>query len=960
MRTKARVGRADLLRVLSAQGEPALKQWAGVLGYEYKPPVAEVKKTNHQMASETVSSSIDTEPPIPLPAKSPAARFFYVTDHVHSKPTIEPVRAEAPEWFNRARVLSEDTRPDPSGVRLPACLPLIRWPRLWPFLRQVLSQGINSRQPDIPRLIDRLSRGEGLHRIPLRLRRDWSSRICILLDYSRRAQPFRDDYNALCRRLARRRGAHGLDVRILHGAPGRIPDYRRPLKSTVQHWRMPMETTPLLILGDVGLLEGKEEQLRGWHQFGYRLKAAGLDPVVLAPVSAGRRGAALQRRFSVFEWDRRSRLRSNLAPRSRTYSTTEEAAESLLSLLAPAVFIEPALLRAIRYLLPAAEADVAAEAAVWQHPDVIASSQGFYFANLAAIEKYQQRFSALDDAALKTGVVRILRAHHAGLPESIRLRELAACARLAPGSIEPSMLAGIKEWERNLVKTRYQRPDSAALAQWLAHFDARQSGLVRKGSKELAALWALGQRDRLIKGESIDRPPEIRHEDVSFFLQGQPLEQPGSCVLRQHCQELVLERAEERASADAAVTGSFYTELSLAEDYIRVRVSSADEADQALWRYVPVARLPQSLAQMNQHTDAIQIKSARESLTISVLTRPAWALAIGRDGEGLFTEVLWLQARRRLYWQPPDGEQPGHWAGDDPLGVDETGLYADVTVEGVTQRFRWILSGTFLMGSPESEPERLDEELQHEVTLNEGFWLAETACTQALWQAVMGENPSEFKDDPRNPVEQVSWNDSQRFIAGLNRRLPGLQARLPTEAEWEYACRAGTTTPFSFGENITPEQVNYDGETPYAGGEKGLYRGHTVPVASLPPNPWGLYEMHGNVVEWCEDWYGNYPSEPQTDPHGPVEGVARVLRGGSWIVDGGGTRSAARDWSGPDDRDNHFGFRLALGQEASRGPEQVGQEVAAGQPRGRRGGQAERGGKSDKIVDRIKDIFKRK
>ncbi len=297
MRAKARVGRADLLRVLSAHGETLLKQWAEVLGYEYQPPVVEVKLPVGQLTIESFPPAVVTEPPIPLPAKTAAARFFYVTVHEHSKTESESAQTEAPEWFNRAHVLKEDIRPDPSSVRLPTHLPLTRWPRLWPFLRQVLSQGVLSRQPDIPRLIDRLSRGEGLRQIPLRRRRDWSSRICILLDFSRYAQPFRDDYNALCRALAWRRGAHGLDVRILHGAPGRAPDYRRPFESTVQRWRMPMETTPLLILSDLGLHEGKQEQFRGWRQFGWRLQTAGLNPVVLAPVSPSRRDATQQQPF---------------------------------------------------------------------------------------------------------------------------------------------------------------------------------------------------------------------------------------------------------------------------------------------------------------------------------------------------------------------------------------------------------------------------------------------------------------------------------------------------------------------------------------------------------------------------------------------------------------------------------------------------------------------------------------
>jgi formylglycine-generating enzyme required for sulfatase activity len=161
------------------------------------------------------------------------------------------------------------------------------------------------------------------------------------------------------------------------------------------------------------------------------------------------------------------------------------------------------------------------------------------------------------------------------------------------------------------------------------------------------------------------------------------------------------------------------------------------------------------------------------------------------------------------------------------------------------------------MGSPEDERGRDNDERQHPVTLTRGFWLAETACTQAQWKAVMGDNPSRFQNEPKSaqhPVEIVSWNDVAKFIKRLNRAVPGLEARLPTEAEWEYACRAGTATAFSFGDSITPEQVNYKGGRRNAGGAKGEYRQRTVPVKSLAPNSWGLHEMHGNVWEWCSDW----------------------------------------------------------------------------------------------------------
>ncbi len=253
------------------------------------------------------------------------------------------------------------------------------------------------------------------------------------------------------------------------------------------------------------------------------------------------------------------------------------------------------------------------------------------------------------------------------------------------------------------------------------------------------------------------------------------------------------------------------------------------------------------------------------------------------------------------------------WA--SATGSDEYGRWAEIDVAGVRQRFRWMAPGSFLMGSPAGEAERSYDEQQHRVTLTRGFWLADTACTQEFWRAVMGTNPSRFADDPRNPVDTVSWDDVQSFIDRLNRRMPGLYARLPREAEWEYACRAGTTTPFSFGDDITPEQVNYDGNYPYARGKKGRYRQRTVPVGSLPPNPWGLHEMHGNVWEWCADWSGRYPADPQIDPRGPPSGDSRVLRGGSWDFNGRSVRSANRGRRGPGARYRYFGFRLALGQE---------------------------------------------
>lgn len=257
------------------------------------------------------------------------------------------------------------------------------------------------------------------------------------------------------------------------------------------------------------------------------------------------------------------------------------------------------------------------------------------------------------------------------------------------------------------------------------------------------------------------------------------------------------------------------------------------------------------------------------------------------DDGGIKAISLKLKTKRRGSSSIDQTEWP------DTKGRDNYGSFADFNIKGIVQRMRLINPGKFMMGSPDDEPERLDYEMHHEVQLTRGFWLADTSCTQALWQAVMDKNPSKFKGAER-PVENVSWTECMDFIKKINGLKPGLQLRLPTEAEWEYACRAGTVTPFSFGYNITPDQVNYDGNKPYAGGTKGINRGETVAVKELECNEWGLYQMHGNVSEWCFDWFDDYSTDSVIDPEGPPNGMYRVVRGGSWWEEGSDVRSAKR------------------------------------------------------------------
>jgi formylglycine-generating enzyme required for sulfatase activity len=226
-------------------------------------------------------------------------------------------------------------------------------------------------------------------------------------------------------------------------------------------------------------------------------------------------------------------------------------------------------------------------------------------------------------------------------------------------------------------------------------------------------------------------------------------------------------------------------------------------------------------------------------------------------------------------------------------------------------KFVYIPPGTFQMGSAPGEPGRDSNEIQHQVTLTGGFYMQTTEVTQGQWRAVMGDNPSKFKKCDKCPVETVSWEDCQKFIQKLNSKENTDTYRLPTEAEWEYACRAGTDTPFNTGGCLKTNQANYDGNYPLAGCSKGRFRQKTVPVAGFAPNAWGLYDMHGNVWEWCADWNGDYKSENVSDPAGPPSGATRVIRGGSWFSYASLCRSAFRSSVVPDYRDNLVGLRLA-------------------------------------------------
>jgi formylglycine-generating enzyme required for sulfatase activity len=278
---------------------------------------------------------------------------------------------------------------------------------------------------------------------------------------------------------------------------------------------------------------------------------------------------------------------------------------------------------------------------------------------------------------------------------------------------------------------------------------------------------------------------------------------------------------------------------------------------------------------------------------------------------------------------PSSGEDKYLDINQEQASVADSNYQGKKKSNSLGMEFVYIEPGTFWIGSPSGESGRGSDERQHRVTLTEGFYIQTTEVTQGQWRSIMGNNPSKFKNCGDDcPVEMVSWKDVQGFIEKLNSKEETTRYRLPTEAEWEYSARAGNMTAFANGgilELKCEYNANLDAMGWYCGNSGVSYSGcydtsnwggqkcaGTHPVGQKKHNYWGLYDMHGNVWEWCQDWKGDYPSGPVTNPTGPSSGSDRVNRGGCWSGGAKFCRSANRDGDSPGYRGNNLGFRLAL------------------------------------------------
>ena len=907
------IGRADLVRLLASLPPVGIRQqqdvvfadWMSRLGLEDAAAPAVVKTKiggspadtapNSSAKPDPDPSSASTSPPVPgtWPREAVATTYWRSGGHVaYELPTAEPT-SEKPvrfEWTNQP-------------TTEPVAAPLLTWSQIAPRLRSLLVEMGVTRELDVPRAVDRLSQGEVAENLPRRRRRQWGATVQLWIDTSTRLIPYQHDFESIRQQLQSRLGAQQIELFSGHGPNEIVWHYQRRGRSRTGY-QLPPPGTQVLVLGDLGCLDRASHRvLPHWVEFARRLRSRGSHPLALVPCSLTRVPNELRRLYRLH----------TLAPiRPATASSESGAAiRRLLRWISFAVRVEPGLLRECRRLLPE-WTDPALESDVWQQPEF--RSRVWVAGTLGPrelIEPLIEQFEQLETPDMRRRVLETFRKWRwrddsRGLGCEIFFEELsrlsAETRALLPAEDSADLEAG---WR------------------WLAQRVVAQPAETREPLMDYAY--------RLLQREAVQsRMNPLVSESVARIRGHFAGEEIGPSrgivriLITQHGRDWVAQCVADEDRGRRELPGSWLATLRARTPTLFVRPGSLEPAEPSqkitldapspeAWQPIslpldgPVTLAPATTAQVAVRTDCEGVELRRER-------KSAVAIAAGRDRFGLWEET-----------SIPSSNGP-------PVRV----------------RWRWIPPGTFWMGSPEDEPGRWkDEGPRHLVTLTKGYWMAETPCTQELWQAVMGQNPSRFPN-VQHPVETVSWLRVQEFLKQLRQIAPDLRVDLPTEAQWEHACRAGSETALYpteagdgtieiLGENNAPalDPVAWYGgnsaapayiQRPYDSSDwKQTQVPHgqasTQPVGLKLPNAWGLFDMLGNVWEWCQDERADYPSAPETDPArlGDTENrvVSRVFRGGGWLNHARTVRCAVRGHLPADFQGFSLGFRLVRVQEPS-------------------------------------------
>ncbi|MEZ5939754.1 MAG: formylglycine-generating enzyme family protein [Planctomycetaceae bacterium] len=884
-------GRADLVRAL-AQGVEFRDELAGLLGFKFEPNDDEPAPQGQSGIPNSNAASSSSTPG----KEAHESKFQRVLFQPAPVAFWQPVRCrllDAGEGEPTGDQTVERVANCATGDDLPERRQREVFKTLAPLtdllsrFRGLTELEVPGSRPDIPQLVDDISRGRLRSQIPRLPRRGFGGGLHVIEDRSPHLTPYDNDQGILALELRDLLPKTALTIStVSHG--NLKPEIHWPIE-VVGPLGDPEPNSVVLVMSDLGVLNREPDLLiQAWREYGEWLTARHARCVALVPCGVEAIPESLSRLWTVLPWHGADRPEGGLE-----HSQREVLATRLLALLSFAVTIEPQLLRMVRCAVPDLRPFPELESLVWQHATLMgAGREGIAISQTD--RDWLDQFRQAQPLAEKMAAIEYTISDHA------------------------SHFVGLRNVEvLNLGREYFSDEQIVAARRWFQAIDTDEAA-----------------------------NDAVLHDRIEFFRLAAP-----------HCTSAAFRR---------------YPEL------------------RRLWsRHLAAQRPLHYQIQLQQAEKNFQFRR-RDGENQAKLTSQASPITEIHSRHGRINFVTDVRQPDFDFW---DGEPPG-WAAD--WGIDEDGLWVELWVSQVMvssvgildelpdtyvkQRLRWIPNGSFLMGSPGDEPYREpgrfdDEGPQHVVSITDGFWLFDTPVTQAFYQAVTGENPSYFKSSNR-PVEQVSWKDAQKFLEQLNGVIPGLNACLPTEAEWEYACRAGTsealyTGPIEIiGDNNAPAlapiawyggncgvEFDLDEGSPTSVREKQYEfdQGGTHEVAQKQANPWGLYDMLGNVCEWCDDGKRNYAEGTKQDPRGPSEASAhRVFRGGSWVSHARYVRAACRLWYSPEGRYSYLGFRCRVrGAEPSQGAAEQAKQ-ARKQARAGKGGSPERAvsGRSGKAEPR--------
>ncbi len=889
----AQVCRADLLRALClGRIGPLALDHTDAVWWGYVPPEPDA------IVVEDVGQTLELpfrahEPPATSTPSPARARSALRMPEAWVAERLDKGSGELPDTPERSTLLTElELQPlDEPQAAYRDLLPLPRLARpLAAQLRRPQAAGVN-----IAALLQASTRRQWPRRLPRLARQTWPATLVVMLDVSTDLFPYRYDMYrvvALLQALVPR-----AQLRVMTGAHGPFgpwqPLHRQAAPADTDDGIRPESGCTYLLVSDLGLLRPASEMAQAWRAWLAGVQARQCACVALAPVGADDVGSTLAALVRLLRWSPDSRLQPERGRPDTDVavadSSSEPALRELLACLSATLRMDPPLLRALRQNSSAPQ-DASLEGRLWAHPDVLSTT--YACLRQGRIAPQQAAALRLQSGARWSALEKVCDFHHAHWPLGLRLVE------------------GMRQL------TTHPMLDSALLQRMRADIHRLAHSLnVDEGNRatlDATADYVLSR----IPAES--RPLLGTALDALAQATGRPIgPRQRWCLLQRGEQLCIVPTTDPRPTGPGVVLCS---DLGQAAPGELVRITQPQQPPQ----YLPLPAQGMLALPPMKTGAGIVVGGEETKLLRRQRTRGVWGW---RQSDTKLVETLDLPWSNGLS-SPFKGLVSGYAVvgnqkgGEVRVGIDrdEYGLFLEllpmmergkILPPDQPLRFRYLEPATYLQGSPEGIGDN-DEHPQHPATLSQGLWLAETPCTQALWQAVMGNNPSDFKqgaDAPRRPVENVSWDDVQTFLKALQRLLPpGCEVLLPTESHWEYACRAGTQTEYWWGDEPDDARTNWDGQ------QKG-----TTPVNRYPPNPWGLYDMHGNVWEWCADGSREYADAQARDPEGPIAVEFRALRGGSWINYPDDARAAYRARRPRKDAYRSQGFRFAL--RSSSGPE---------------------------------------